>query len=462
MTEGFEQASVETMANEPSASQYLDCEAARTLDEALATTLHLPGQRDRYRRLLRRAISRAEGALTAAEQERAALGEHELAARDRLMATTATSHCTLLRAHAALAEDALHGAGQLSLSAQRAPTRQACEEGWRRVDAIVAGAEASARVASSVLAELDSSAPSAKLARLARAAAHKTAEAALRARRIIDERNHAYTFHTDNGFSFGEGWYLAAAAVLAGVSVQIEPGKPGTPQAEAFLRDAGVGRQLQAYRSRPRAMKQVTAIVARAFDADPLSAQQRLRAAFLGDLPTPSAVTNWLDNRLAEIPADGKKVLLWIRDGVHHDHRNTPLAELVELIVLVRQSGLVPVLIGDALLDAQVPDGAVDLILFWKDPTFQKLDMRRAQLQFFEHLKVSHSLVGQIGVTTAGMDGPALLGLPTMYLTDVPNVRMGEWVGTVPQYHEVLRSDGYLERIRGRLAEWAATGQRTS
>ena len=50
--------------------------------------------------------------------------------------------------------------------------------------------------------------------------------------------------------------------------------------------------------------------------------------------------------------------------------------------------------------------------------------MRRAQLQFFEHLRRAHGLVGQLGVTTAGMDGPALMGLPTMYLTDAPNVRM--------------------------------------
>jgi len=53
------------------------------------------------------------------------------------------------------------------------------------------------------------------------------------------------------------------------------------------------------------------------------------------------------------------------------------------------------------------------------------------------------------------MDGPALLGLPTIYLTDAPNARMGQWVGTVPGYEEFLRRDGYLDRVAQRLAAWA-------
>jgi hypothetical protein len=81
--------------------------------------------------------------------------------------------------------------------------------------------------------------------------------------------------------------------------------------------------------------------------------------------------------------------------------------------------------------------------------------MRRAQLQFFEHLRAAHGLVGQLGVTTAGMDGPALMGLPTLYLTAAPNPRLGTWVGTVPGYEEIVRANDYLERISQRLEEWA-------
>ena len=95
------------------------------------------------------------------------------------------------------------------------------------------------------------------------------------------------------------------------------------------------------------------------------------------------------------------------------------------------------------------------MTLCWKAPLFQGADMRRAQLQLFEHLKRAHALVGQLGVTTAGMDGPALMGLPTSYLTDAPNVRMREWVGIIPGYREVVRGEGYLERVSETLRRWA-------
>ncbi len=100
------------------------------------------------------------------------------------------------------------------------------------------------------------------------------------------------------------------------------------------------------------------------------------------------------------------------------------------------------------------------MTLFWKEPIFQGADMRRAQLQFFEHLKEAHGLVGQLGVTTAGMDGPALMGLSTMYLTDAPNVRVGTWVGTVPGYREIVRGDGYIERLSDQLRQWADDDER--
>jgi hypothetical protein len=478
---------------------------------ALAAALHLPGGRDRHRRQLEHAIDLANRVLAAAGENGGDVG------RDARLSAGARS--TLVQAHAARARDARHGAGQLSLGAQRAPTCEACDDGWRRVEEIVTVAEASALVAARMAAELDNNSAW-KAARAAEAAARD-------ARRIVDERNHAYTFHADPGFSFGEGWYLAAAAVLAGVAIQIEPAKPQTPQVERFLRDAGLiacsrsqdraGRSaagpdarsgeapntgcIQAsgdaadspapparrrggllehalgtdmpYRSRPRANKHLPEIVARAFRADPLSAQRKLRAAFLGDAPIPQAVIDWADGRLAGVSA-GRKVLLWVRYSAHHPMRNTTYPELVELARRALAASLLPVLVGDAIRDGElswepatgsqplprkIPSGAVDMTLFWKEPIFQGADMRRAQLQLFEHLKGAHRLVGQLGVTTAGMDGPALMGLPTMYLTDAPNPRMRTWVGTVPGYREVVRSDGYLERVSDRLRRWADDGE---
>jgi hypothetical protein len=413
----------------------LERTAAAILADALApaAALHLPGGRDRHRRQLEHAIDLANRVLAAAEEN------------GRDAGTCAGARSTLVNAHAARARDARHGAGQLSLGAQRAPTCAACDDGWQRVEEIVAVAEASALVAARMAAELDNN-TAWKTARAAEAAARG-------ARRIVDERNHAYTFHADPGFSFGEGWYLAAAAVLAGVAIQIEPCKPQTPQAERFLRDAGLGTEMP-YRSRPRANKHLPEIVARAFRVDPLSAQRKLRAAFLGNAPIPQTVIDWADRGLAGV-SSGKKVLLWVRYGAHHPTRNTTVPELVELARRALVANLVPVLVGDAIRDGGVPSGAVDMTLFWKEPIFQGADMRRAQLQFFEHLRGAHGLVGQLGVTTAGMDGPALMGLATMYLTDAPNLRLGTWVGTVPGYREIVRGDGYLERVSDQLRRWA-------
>jgi hypothetical protein len=421
------------------AAELLEREAARTLEEALELVVHLRGReaRERHRRLLEQAIDQAERALAAAEGR-----------------TTWRAPSILARAHAARAEDALHGAGQLSLSAQRAPTPDACDEGWQRVERIVIAAEEASKAAEKAAGAM--AGDSSPDARAARAAAGRAEAAARVARKIVDGRNHAYTFHTDHGFSFGEGWYLAAASVLGGVTIQVEPGMPGTARAERFLRDAGLRDRLRPYRSRPRANKQTTDVVARAFRADPPGAQRKLRAAFLGDAPVATAVSDWIDPRL-EGWSVRRKVLVWVRDGAHHPARNTVFSELVELTRRVQAAGLLPILVGDAVSDGAVPAGAVDMILFWKDPVFRGDDGRRAQLHFFEHLRDAHDVVGQLGVTTAGMDGPALLGMPTMYLTDASNVRMREWVGAVPGYREIVRDPGYLERVSDGLSEWGAS-----
>jgi hypothetical protein len=407
---------------------------------ARAQALHLPGARLRSRLELARVIELAESAIAAATNES---GEPGAAA-----GADAGARWTLLSAHAARAADARHGAGQLSLGSQRAPTIEDCDDGWQRVEEIVLACEASASEAERLARELED--PSARdKAVLARTLARD-------ARGLIDARNHAYTFHADPSFSFGEGWYLAAAGVLAGAVIQVEPGKAQTTQAERFLHDAGLGPQLVAYRSRPRANKALPGLVAQAFRAGADSAQHRLRAAFLGDAEVPSAIAHWCDQALAAASRHKKKVLLWVRYGAHHAGRNTAHSELVLLSQRALAQGLVPVLIGDALRGGPVPPGAVDLTLFWKQPLFQGVDMRRAQLQFFEHLRRAYGLVGQVGVTTAGMDGPALLGLRTMYLTAEPNVRLGRWVGAVPGYDEIVRRDGYLECITRTLASWAA------
>lgn len=412
--------------------------AAVHADE-FASALHQAGNRDAHRAFL----------ILAKDAFEAALRGVDVDASKVLPAWVLTCKSHLLRVYRAFAEDARYGAGQLSRAAQRAPSEADCEDGWERVEEIVRGAETVARNATALVGEYDS----AKCRRLAT----DTESAARDARGIIESRNRAYTFHANPAFSFGEGWYAAAAAVLDGVSLQIEPAQRHTASAERFLDSAGLSEQLRPYLPRPRANKALPLIVADAFRQDPIAAQKRLRTAFLGEAEVVPLVQAWLEAALPVGP-ECPTVLIWNRQCGHHAHRNSAPQELTALCELATEVGLRPILIGDALGQMPLPLGALNLTLFWKEPLFQGVDMRRAQLELFERLRVDWRLVGQVGVTTAGMDGPALLGLPTLYLTDEPNVRLGRWVGAVPGYEEVVRDCTHLARISTRLRQWARLG----
>ncbi|MBN2717723.1 MAG: hypothetical protein JXX14_17870 [Deltaproteobacteria bacterium] len=402
--------------------------AMLTAATALEGTLHLPGVRNRYRRQLEETISLATSAL--------ALTNNRL--------EVSKIRWLLLRAHAALAADARYGAGQLSRGSQRAPTLADCDDGWQRVEAIVTHGENAAKEVARLATELGTAE--------ADAIAVKTREMARGARNLVTERNRAYTFHTDPGFSFGEGWYLAAAALFAGLSIQIKPGTAHEIQAKRFLHDAGLGTAIVPYRSRPASPKHLTDIIANAFGRNPQGAQKILREAFLGSKPPDLSLTRWIEENVGASP--DKKVLLWIRTGDHDAERNTCFRELRHISDVVLEKGLIPIFFGDAIPPGIIPKSGVDLTLRWKDPLFQGPTMRRQQLQLFEALRYRHGLIGQIGVTTAGMDGPALLGLPTLYLTQRRNVRLGKWVGTVPGYQELVRRPGYLDVIRETASQW--------
>lgn len=395
---------------------------------ALQGTLHLPGVRDDYRLRLEQVVLSATRALgNAVESQEVAL-----------------LHGVLVHAFAARAEDARYGAGQLARGSQRAPTLEDCEDGWQRVEEIVCTAEEAAAAAAGYARRLDTA--------RARALARRAEVAAIAARKIVLERNRAYTFHADPGFSFGEGWYLAAAALFAGLSIQIRPGAAQELPARRFLGDAGLDGSLRPYRSRPASPKHLTHIIAAAFRADALKAQGTLRTAFLGDEPPSAPLKSWVAGKVGGKP--GAKVLLWVRRGDHDAQRNTGFAELRQLSELALHAGLTPIFFGDNVPLELVPPGAVNLTLCWKEPLFQGPEMRRAQLHLFEELRCRHGLVGQIGVTTAGMDGPALMGLPTLYLTQERNLRLGKWVGAVPGYQEVVREPGYLDIIGTTLHQW--------
>ncbi len=401
--------------------------AMLTAATSLEGALHLPGVRNRYRTRLEKTVLLATAALDA--KERCEVSEIQR---------------VLLRAHTARAEDARYGTGQLSRGSQRAPTLEDCEDGWQRVEAIVSNAECAAKEAARLAKELETAE--------AEALALKTTDAAACARKIVTMRNRAYTFHTTPGFSFGEGWYLAAAALFAGLSIQIKPDTAQEAQAKRFLHDAGLGEAIVPYQSRPASPKHLTDIIARAFRRDPDGAQKRLREAFLGATPPGLSLTRWIEENVGG--KSNKKVLLWVRTGDHDAERNTCFKELENISKAVQRQRLVPIFFGDAIPEGIVPKSGVDLTLRWKEPLFQGPDMRRCQLQLFEELRHRHGLLGQIGVTTAGMDGPALMGLPTLYLTQTANVRLGKWVDAVPGYEELVRQNDYLDVIEATMSKW--------
>jgi len=480
-----EEDSVTSLVENETNSGVLTREAATLLAEAtsLQGTLHLPGVRDDHRTRLEHVVlvaTRRLSDLTDRSEESAVRGKifdrlnanslsylsKWIGNMDRTDGFVADSckvrqapktldsavesrevtllQWLLVQAQAARAEDARYGAGQLSRGSQRAPTLADCEDGWQRVEQIVCTAEEAAFAAARLARLLDTA--------KARELARRADVAAKAARTIVNERNRAYTFHADPGFSFGEGWYLAAAALLAGLPIQIKPGAAQEFQAKRFLLDAGLEGSLRPYRPRPASPKHLTHIIASAFHADASGAQRTLRAAFLGD-ETPSAtLRSWINGHTGGKPE--QKVLLWVRTGDHDAQRNTCFDELRQVSELVLNAGLTPIFFGDDVPADLVPTSGVNLTLCWKEALFQGPDMRRAQLQLFEELRCRHGLVGQIGVTTAGMDGPALMGLPTLYLTQDPNVRLGKWVGAVPGYQEVVRAPGYFETIRNTLHQW--------
>jgi hypothetical protein len=147
-------------------------------------------------------------------------------------------------------------------------------------------------------------------------------------------------------------------------------------------------------------------------------------------------------------------VLLWQRRGTYHPHRNSTRAEIAALSEVARGVGLSPVIIGEPLPEGGVPTGCADLTHFHRHGPFQGVDTRRKQLQLFEHLRRAHGLVGQVGVTSAGMDGPALMGLPTVYISEETYPRFRRWVGAVPGYQEMVRAGDYMTRIRQTLERW--------
>jgi hypothetical protein len=191
-----------------------------------------------------------------------------------------------------------------------------------------------------------------------------------------------------------------------------------------------------------------TTIVGNTYQADSATSQDTVRKAFTGDKKGPN------DDQLKEFVARkgfqaGKKyALLWIRlsakekSGGAHAELDTSIEGVRQLKKMLKSTGRTPVVIGDRPRK-DVTAGAIDMIKFWDEEPFKSfkgLDTRIAQLRMFEYMRGAGIDLISIGMRSGAMEGPALLGIPTIYIEEVGNQqagRMQKWKGKVPGWQQV-------------------------
>jgi hypothetical protein len=140
-------------------------------------------------------------------------------------------------------------------------------------------------------------------------------------------------------------------------------------------------------------------------------------------------------------------VLIWNRAvSEYQTDRNTSALLRRQLSEMAVKQGLFPVFMGHKFGGTRSPS---DLTNVWEEVEFSA-DPYRHQLWFVHHLRERHRLVGQVGSRSGGMDGHALLGLPTIYFDDssaTSSQRMHAWSGSpgkqpaIPHYRCVVLDD---------------------
>ena len=194
-----------------------------------------------------------------------------------------------------------------------------------------------------------------------------------------------------------------------------------------------------------RAPGYATGKVGEAFLAGAEAARDRLRHAFTGAGPTDRQLGEFLTSK--GILRDQKYALLWIRlsgkrkSGGAHPELDTSVEGVRELkAAITAQTGRQVVLVGDRPGKSDVLTGAIDMIEFWKQPpfkAFEGLEGRQAQLKLFDFMVSNGYDLVSIGMRSGAMEGPALLGVPTVYIEEMGNVqheRMEKWKGKVPEW----------------------------
>lgn len=139
-------------------------------------------------------------------------------------------------------------------------------------------------------------------------------------------------------------------------------------------------------------------------------------------------------------------MLIWIRDvKKYQKYRNITLDAVKQLKSIAKARGMLPVCIGNKMNGLQIED--TDLIEFYNDSLFQKQKLIFLELCMFNELnKISESLVS-VGMMSGAMDGPAFIGVSTIWVARNKNARrMKKFVPVVHRFkHAPIK---YLRKFK--------------
>ena len=155
------------------------------------------------------------------------------------------------------------------------------------------------------------------------------------------------------------------------------------------------------------------------------------------------ALRVWLAKDAGLPPA--KYAFLWVKSGAmdaeksHHFTNKTAWEKLIERVR--KETGRTPVLVGQDIGLRTDPY----LGEFWNHPAYPKdvkAEGRIGQLRVFSLLATEEGYdVVNVGMRSGAIEGPALIGLPTIYLEETGNEqsqRMEKWLKTLPSYFRVI------------------------
>lgn len=165
--------------------------------------------------------------------------------------------------------------------------------------------------------------------------------------------------------------------------------------------------------------------------------RRKIRDAFLKKRNENEAcVRKFLNEKISD--RTKMKILIWIRNRRYDSGRNSTIIALKQLRDTVKDMDLDPIFIGNTLVNIEeIITDRPNFIRFYEDHPFEKDVLR--QLLMFELMRTEFNVKAQIGMMSGGMDGPAFLGMPTIWFATRPVAerRMDDLIDILPQYKKI-------------------------